>query len=186
MSKTSANARSYGEGTIYVAPTGSTAPTDATTAPAVAFLELGWLDPDEGMTEGRQLTTTIKRGWNGGAIIRTLKSNQGYTFKVRCLEENAIVLGLLYPGSTGTTTSGKNHIPVVAFTGQDLRSFIIDMLDGSIHKRKYIAVGEITGFGDVVYKEDDLTFYDFTITAYANSSGLFFDEFNDDTADAFS
>lgn len=186
MTNTAENLRSYGEGDVYVAPKGSTAPTDATTDLDAAFKPLGWLSPDQGLTQSQQLSTNVVRGWNAGAILRTLKSNQGYTMRFQCLEENARVLGLLYPGATVSTDGGVNERVVKTFTGQDLRAWVFQLKDGDVNLRKYAPSGEVTGFGDVVYKDNDITVYQFTVTIYADSNGDFFTEWDDNDADVSS
>jgi hypothetical protein len=81
------------------------------------------------------------------------------------------------PGVNGTTTWD-----VKPFTGLNSRQFGIDLIDGSVHRRFVVLNGEATGTGSPVYKADDLTMYAFTLAAYVDSAGRFYQEISDNPA----
>lgn len=182
MARTVANARSYGEGKVVVAPTGTTAPTDSTSSYSGTWVELGWIT-DAGITESHSVTTTVKYAWQGGTAIRTVKSQDTRTFKFQCYEENAAVLGLLRPGSTVSTTGAATTTIVTAFTGQDFRAFGLDFADTDVHLRKIIPQGEAEATADVVYVSNDVTIYEFTVTCYPDTDLTLYTEYTDNTAD---
>lgn len=178
MAKDTANARAYSDGGVFVAPLGSTAPTTPTGTYDAAYEEVGWLS-DNGITESRTQDTKKKNAWQGGALIRVIKSTDSRSFKFQCLEENAVVMGLVRPGATVTTATGVTTSVVHAYTAQDLRQWGIDLVDGSVHKRIVIGNGEVTDVSDIVYKTDDLTVYEVTVTCYPDTNNVLYTEYSD-------
>lgn len=119
MALNTANAHAYGDITqaISTAPLGATAPTAPlpTTLPA-NWSDLGWIS-DGGVTESKTFQETKKYAWQGGSIIRNLRSQFENPFQFQALEENAVTLGLLRPGKTITPTAGTAEVQTVTLTG---------------------------------------------------------------------
>lgn len=187
MTKQVENARVYGDITsgVWVGDKGSTAPVDPTAEPDEAFEETGWLS-DDGVTETRDVDSSPKRAWQGGVIVRTVRSGDSRTFKFVCLETKALTMGLVRPGSTPVTTGGITKTPVKVFLGQDIRAWIIDTIDGDVHTRKNIATGEVTDVADIKNSAGDITAYELTVTCYPDADGVLYDELTDDPAQAVS
>lgn len=184
MAKVITNARAYSDGGVWVTAVGVTNPTfpaDPTAPYGVGFTELGWLS-DNGLTEAHSVQTTQKFAWQGSALIRTIKSQDLRTFKFQCYEENAPVLGLTRPGSVKTTTTGITTTQVKPFTGQDRRGWGIDFIDGSVHRRVLIGVGEAELTADLVDVATDLKVYEFTVTCYPDTNGNTYVEISDNPA----
>lgn len=184
MVKAVENVRVWGDidSGVYVGNKGATPPTDATTAPDSAdFTELGWIS-DDGLTETRDTNSDQKRAWQGGALVRTVRSSDTRRFKFVCWETNATVMGLTRPGSTVTTATGITHTQVKAYTGSDIRAWIIDQRDGNINVRKIVPQGEVTEIGDIVSKNGDLVAYEMTVECYPDSNGVLYEEYSDDPA----
>lgn len=89
----------------------------------------------------------------------------------------AIANATTTPGVTGTNT-----MPVGPSTSQNLRQFVVDLVDGAVHKRLYFPNAEAIGQGSVSYKADDLTIYEFTLNPYVDNSGNFYYDINDNAA----
>jgi hypothetical protein len=170
MSKNADWAYNWGagaEGTdsgVWIAPPGTTLPTDLD-AWGAGFGELGWL-ADGGITEGHSMDSTPTNAWQGGVLIKTVKSNEARTFQFQCLEENALVMGLLRPGSVASSAAGITTTHVKSGTGSDIRVSGYDLLVGSVHKRIIAPTSEVTTFGDIVYQSTAITVYEFTMTCY--------------------
>lgn len=119
MSKVVSNAHAYGDinQIVATAPLGTTAPT----APPPAALPSGWSDlgwmSDNGITETLAQQETKVYGWQGGSLIRDLRSQSEHSFAFECLEENAATLGLLRPGSAVATTGGTAEVQTVTISG---------------------------------------------------------------------
>lgn len=187
MAKSVENVRVWGDidSAVYVGDVGTTAPTGPTAAPGVGFVELGWLS-DDGLTEARDVKADQKRAWQGGALVRTVRSSDSRSFKFVCWETNLTTIGLTRPGSTPTTTTGVTHTAVKAFTGSDIRAWVIDQRDGTINNRKIIPTGEVVAMGDIVGKNGEIVAYEMTVECYPDSNGTLYDEYTDDPAVAIS
>ena len=66
MAKNIMNIRSYGDlaSGVYVAPKGTTLPTDVTTALNASFIDLGWLHED-GIQESQTADNVEFTAWQG-------------------------------------------------------------------------------------------------------------------------
>jgi hypothetical protein len=183
VAKVSDNVRVWGDvdSAVYVGPEGTAMPTTATAAPGAAFEELGWLG-DDGLTETRDVNSDQKRAWQGGALVRTVRASDSRQFKFVCWETNATTIGLTRPGSTPTTATGVTTTPVKAYTGSDIRAWIIDQRDGAINNRKLIPHGEVVDMGDIVGKNGDLVAYELTVEVYPDTNGVLYTELTDDPA----
>lgn len=166
MTKSLSNIRIYGDdlSAVAVAPKGSTMPTDLG-ALDVAFDELGWLSTD-GVAVGRKTEAKEFYGFQGGTLVRTKRTSKKDSFKFQCLEETAITLGLMYPGSTSATASGVTTITVPEGIAADERAWVVTFIDDDVTKRYAIPRGEVVESADIVHKNDEMTIYEFTVNIY--------------------
>lgn len=165
MALTKANARVAVTGAIYVGDYGSTAPTDASTAPDAAFTDLGYSD-DSGVEftpPGGGDSTTLK-AWQNGDVLRTIRtaSEDSPTWHF-FLAETKLEVVELYLGVTvtQTVTSGSFEYTV---TDPSPKAFILDVLDGAEIIRHYIPNGRVTDLGSQTFVNTDLVKYDITIS----------------------
>lgn len=168
MQKASAAKPNVGGG-IWSAATGSTLPTDASTALDAAFSSLGYVS-DAGVTRKINRSSNVVNAW-GGDVVAVLSSKKTETFKFKLIEPNNIgVLGLVFGEATGDLTNG-----ITVKSKADIstpRSFVIStILANNVHQRIVIPSAVVTDIGDIVYKDDDIIGFDLTITAIADASG---------------
>jgi hypothetical protein len=173
-----ANPRIWSGADVYVAPVGSTAPTDIATPWPAAWDALGLLDGEAGMSESRNEDQVDHFAW-GGILVRTTRSKHKRTITVTALEDNATVFGLVQPGSTATTAAGVTTRTVIVPT-TDPRAFGIELVDGAITKRRVIPRGEIVAVGDTSLNDSDLAVYELTINIYPDSAGVLYLDITDD------
>lgn len=116
MAKNSANAHAYaGSGYgVWTAPYGTTGPTNLT-VPVPSFYEVGLLD-DGGIGEVHNLNDNFVYDMSGG-LVRDIRNQEQRQFTFSALERNAVTFGLLYNGSTVTTSGGTAEVQTAAFTG---------------------------------------------------------------------
>lgn len=163
-------------GAFYTGATGSTAPTDSTTAPDGAFDDVGWISED-GITESYDEDNTVIKAWQGGATVRSLTTSTTATLQLTCIETNIVSLELYHRGSVVDDGKIEVKAPVT-----DKRAFILDVLDGEDHLRLYVANGEVTERGDITYKGDETVSYPLTITCYPDEDGVLLIKFSDSAA----
>lgn len=166
MALNAANARVALTGAISVAPTGTAAPTDASTALPAAWKDLGYVTED-GVTETRDRSTDTLRAWQNADLLREVVTEADLTFQFTLAETKAETVALYY-GSTVDTATGAVVIVPAATGGR--QSFVIDVVDGTQLIRAYIPEGEITEVGDQVLSHGEIVGYDVTIKAYPSAA----------------
>lgn len=163
MALDSDNVRVAVSGAVYVAPTGTTAPTSSSSALDAGFTDLGYVSAD-GITESIDRTTSQIRAWQNGSLVREVTSEGTYSVSMTFIETSEAVLELYYGA---TNTSGQFDIDPTSSGGR--QSFVIDVVDGSSVERVYIPAGEITSVGERSLASGEAIGYQVTITAYADT-----------------
>ena len=158
------------DGGIYFAPAGTTLPTDATTALAAAFKNLGYVSED-GVTNSLSKETTEIKEW-GGATVDNVQTGYTDTFSLTFIESmNVDTLKAIYGDSNVTEASGAITVTVNA-SEAPAGVYVIDMvMKGNKLKRIVIPNGKVSELGDIVYKADEAVGYDVTIAASLDANG---------------
>lgn len=173
MANTASNV-SFGKpkatGAVYVAPAGTTLPTDATTALAGAFKSLGYISED-GLVNSINTDTEEVYAWGGDMVLKG-QTHFGETFTVNLLETNADALAVYY-GSGNVTVSGSNI--TVKQTSATLPSVVVVfelVLTGGRVKRIVVPNAQIVDrSGDITYTDGDAITYPAVFQAYPDSAG---------------
>ena len=159
------------DGGIYVAPAGTTLPTDATTALATAFKNLGYVSED-GITIQESRTNEPVKEWNGDEID-TLMKEHAAKFKAKFLETvNEDVLKVVRGSSNVTKATGGALTVKVNSKDLDEWVFVIDtVVKGNRMQRRVIPRGKRTELGDPILNAGSVTAYDCTISCYPDGNG---------------
>lgn len=171
------NPRIWAGADAYTGPLDATAPTDAETPLSGDFEALGLLGED-GMEETRDQDTTDHYAW-GGKLVRTTRSKHKRSFKLTALEDNPVVYALVNPGSEEETAGGVTT-RTVKVPESDRRSFVVELLDGDVIKRRYIPTGEVIEVGPVKSSDSEMQMYELTINVYPDADGVLYLDFTND------
>lgn len=102
---------SYGKpkakGAIFIAPKGTTLPTDGTTALDPAFKNLGYIS-DDGLKSSTKVSTEEIRAWGGDTVLVSQKE-YGETYSFNMLEVSEDTLGFYY-GAENVTKNGDSIV----------------------------------------------------------------------------
>lgn len=158
----------WGDADVFVA-------TDLAAALPVTVLDpfpaqyglVGLLDGEAGIEESRSRDSTDFFAW-GGLLIRTARRKFVLMRKFIALEENAVTMGLVWPGSG----PGARVIP-----NPNARFKIgFETIDGATVKRaitrRYAEVEEV---GTIKESESELTKLEITVKIYPDADGVLFD-----------
>lgn len=160
-------------GAIYVAPVGSTLPTDAITALDAAFTELGYAS-DDGLSNDYTPDTDVKKAWGGDTVLVVNKGVDD-TFKVKLIESTSVdVLKTVFGSDnvTGTLDAGVK-VSALGKGNSEQNSYVIDMImKNDVMKRIVIPSATISDMDTIEYKDDDGVGYDITLTCSADTSGV--------------
>jgi len=185
MSTLSDNVRVGITGEMSVAPVATAAPTTSTSSLNAAFVGLGYVSED-GVTETYDDTVEDIVAWQNATVVRSTTTESKATLQCTLIETKGEVLELFHKGSSVEVVSaGQWKIDVLAPTS-DPRAFVLDVLDGTKHIRIYVANGEVTERGEIVYANGQPVGYDVTITCYPDSSGVVLTKFSDDASWGYS
>lgn len=158
-------------GAVYRAASGTTLPTDATTALSADFKCLGYCGED-GLVNSNSPSSTDIKAWGGDTVL-SIQEEKTDTFQVTLIEAlNADVLKAVY-GSTNVSGTLSTGVTITANAKEAEEGvWAVDMLlNSSTVKRIVIPKGKITEIGDITYSDSDPIGYEVTITALPDTSG---------------
>lgn len=159
-------------GAVYVAPQGTTAPTDATSAlDLTKFVCLGFVSED-GLSNNNEMTVSAIKAWGGQIVLRSL-TELNDEFTLALIEtENKDVLETVY-GADNVTEDGSGNlsISVVAEDPKEAVWVFELVLRGGRAKRIVIPSGAITSRDQITYNDSDAVAYGITVSAYPDASG---------------
>lgn len=158
-------------GAVYVAPKGTSLPTDATTSLGGSYTCLGYVSED-GLSNNNELSVEAIKAWGGNIVYRSL-TEMNDEFGLALIEtENTDVLKTVY-GESHVTVDGSGNVKVEV-VGEDPieRVWVFDLaLRGDRAKRIVIPDGAITSREEITYNDSDAVAYGITISAYPDSNG---------------
>jgi len=158
-------------GAVYVAPLGTTLPTDAVTALATAFKGLGYVSED-GLTNTLSIDSDNIRAWGGDNVlpIQTGFTDEFGLTLIESLNEDVIKTVFGSDNVTGSLSAGLTVN--VNSEEKEAMVWVVDMiLRGDHIKRIVIPSATITDIGEIVYKDDEAIGYELTLTAVSDSAG---------------
>lgn len=122
-------------GSVYLAPVGTAAPTDAVTAPPSPWMELGYLD-DNGPKVSFDKTVKDILAWQSFDPIRKVPTALPRNVSGNLMQWNVDTVVAVLGGTATPTADGFSWVPP-APQEIDERSLILDALDGTRIVRLY-------------------------------------------------
>ena len=169
---TSANKSGY----IWVAPLGTTVPTDATTELNPAFVGLGYLSED-GLTEPAAYEAGDAIVAAGGDTVAQADPTFSKTWTGTCIEAlNEDLIKVAYGYSNVTVkaaTSSADGSITVKEQASELEHHVIvidEMLKGGRKRRNVMADATFLITGDISHVHTALVNFEFTINAYPTAT----------------
>ena len=158
-------------GAIFIAPAGTSLPSDASTALANTFKCLGYVSED-GLTNDNSPESEDIKAWGGDTVLN-IQTSKDDTFGFTLIEVmNADVLKVVYGDSnvTGALSTGLT----VKANSKELSEYVwaIDMiLRGGALKRIVIPAGKVKEIGTITYSDSNAVGYEITLGTTPDSSG---------------
>ncbi|GAA2346961.1 hypothetical protein [Dactylosporangium salmoneum] len=162
-----------GTGLVWMAPIGSTAPTDASTSLAAAWKNMGGIT-EAGITVKLATQTTKKKFYGSAATQRTIVTDQDYSVDAVFGETNARTMEVFWRKAlnsiTPTVGTGAFATTAGSYTRQ-LYALVTDMVDGTNRMRLYFPQVEVTNQNDVKVANTEAVEWGVTLSAYPDTSG---------------
>ncbi|GGU62917.1 phage tail tube protein [Streptomyces lavendofoliae] len=161
-------------GGAWVAPVGTAALASPLTQPTAPWKALGAISED-GLTNGWDEESQTFTPWGLTSPFRTQITQSVRTFGLTVWETSRrSVMSLQYrideadfePDGDGLTKFAETASPV-----PDRRAFWFLVVDGDNYRGFYVPEGEINDRGDVTYKQDEMSGFEWTVTTYPDAAG---------------
>ncbi|MBB1253170.1 phage tail protein [Streptomyces sp. OF3] len=159
----------------WVAPVGSSSPASPLEQPVAPWEPLGAIS-DDGLVYGFDEDSQSFTPWGLTSPFRTTITQSVRTFQLTLWETSRVaVQSVMYrmdaadlaPDSgTGITSFAETASPV-----PDRRAWWFLVMDGDTAKGFYVPQGEVSDRSDVTFKQDEMSGYQITVTAYPDDAG---------------
>ncbi|WP_217235470.1 phage tail protein [Streptomyces sp. AC555_RSS877] len=170
MANDADNVRVGLNGSIYIAPKGTTAPSDLDTAWAAGWVDLGYLS-DDGVEMSYSTETEDINAWQSLSPVRKVLTGVDMTLGFTAIELKTSTITLYFPSSTMTeVTAGVNKLSIPAAPTPDERAIGLEWMDGDIKNRLVIARGEVTNRDSITLARSGAVSLPMTVSAYADSA----------------
>lgn len=168
--------KSKATGAVYIAPAGTTVPTDATTSLAAAYKNMGYISED-GYTFNMSTDTAEIKEWNGRTVL-TEQSSYTETHTVNFIETNVDTLKTIFGASNVTESSG---VITVHSTGAALGECVLVIelaMTGGRVKRVVVPKAKIADrSGEITYSATEAIKYPAVFSASPDNSGNYHVEY---------
>lgn len=156
-------------GALYVAPLGSTAPTDASTPLDEAFQLLGYISED-GVTISESRDTSDILAW-GGDTVHTTQTSYSETFAFTPIEVNPVVAAAEYGPANVSVEAGKMTITHNSAVIPAVMVVIETVPNSATVDRFFVPNAQLTEKGDLTLNDSDPMGRECTYTALPDSEG---------------
>lgn len=163
-------ARPKVSGVFFAAPAGTSAPTDASTTLAAAYLNGGYVS-DAGIVQTIDRSTSVLRDMGGDGVF-VLDESHEVSYKLTPLEINPVTFAQIF-GEDNVTSSGSD-VTAVIINGNPLEEqvYVFDMrLTNGDLMRVVVPRGIVTGTGDMTFKKGAPITSELTIAALPDAAG---------------
>ena len=158
-------------GYFYYAPSGTTPPSDASTALANTYKCLGFISEDGVRNSNERDNTTIK-DWNGDSVL-LVNTGMTDTWSTTLIEVmNMDVLKVVFGASnvsgalaTGITVKANNY-------AQEAAVFVFEMVfNGNVLHRVVLPNAYVSEVGEITYAAGQAVGFPITLTAAVDANG---------------
>lgn len=115
-------------GHVYVAPVGTTLPTNATVALNASFTELGYLDEDGcTLTPGVDLTDIM--AWQSAVPVKTTLDTVSFEIQFNMMQVNKATWGLYFFATDWQNNFGQAKLVIPSNPGTQEKALIVEWTD---------------------------------------------------------
>lgn len=137
MANDSDNIRLAPNGSVYIAPTGTTLPTTATMALNVAFKDLGYIDED-GVALTPNVEFTDIMAWQSAVPVKTTLDTASFEIQFNMIEVKLDTFQLYFFATTATNNFGQGKFQMLSNPGTQEKAVIVDWTDDTGDKNRLV------------------------------------------------
>lgn len=149
------------DGAVYVAPVGTTAPTDYDSTLDAEFKDVGYLSED-GVSITPNETATDLKAWQKGRTVKTIRRGESITVTFTMIETRSEDAQKTYWGSGATVGGGE--IDVEDLSGSIPVALVIDTVDDDLGVRYYFPKATLADRGAITLLGTNYVSYPVTFT----------------------
>lgn len=159
----------------WVADVGTSSPSSPLVQPLTPWEPLGCIS-DDGLVYGFDEDSQEFTPWGLTSPIRTTITKSIRTFKITMWETARVaVQSVMYRIPVGDLApdsgSGLTSFAETASPTPDRRAWWFIVVDGDTSRGFYVPQGEVSDRSDVTFKQDEMSGYEITVTAYPDDAG---------------
>lgn len=157
-------------GAISYAPTGTTLPTDATTALDAAFVNVGYISED-GVTQALTRDSEEIKAW-GGDTVMTSQTDFSETFTFTLFEILSVdVRKAMFGDDNVSGTLSTGIMTLINSTELEAKSWVFDIVYNGAVSRIVVPYGKVSEIGEIVYADGEPVGYEMTVSALPDTAG---------------
>lgn len=168
-------------GHLYVAPVGTTAPTNSTSSLNAAFLELGYTD-ENGVKLNANTAHFDVKAWQSLYVLRRAITEQGLAIQTVLEQWNYLTMEVFFGGGTVTGSSSAWKFTPPAAGVVDTRAMVVDVIDGTSTFRWYFPGVLAIPTGDIEFRRGKEAQLGITFEVLPQSGANPFEVYGSDTA----
>lgn len=154
MALTAANVVVAITGVVYVAPIGTTAPTDYATALNVAFKDVGYIG-EGGVSIVPNETSKKLKAWQNGETVKTITRLEDVTVSFDMIELRSEEAQKAYWGAAATVAAGGLTVTVGGSSASTPIMLVIDAVDGTVGTRYFFPKAVVSDRGAITVISDN-------------------------------
>lgn len=157
------------DGRLYIAPKGTTAPTDVTAAWPAGWDDFGYLS-DDGVEMSYSTETDDINAWQSLTPIRKILTSVDMTLQFTAIELKTKTITLYFPSSTISTSGGVSTLSIPSAPDPDERAIGVEWVDGDLTNRLVIPRSEVTNRDSITLARSGAVALPMTVSAYADTA----------------
>lgn len=171
-------------GGIFVAPLGTTLPTNESSVLSSDYTSVGYLT-DAGLVRGRKADSDTKRAWGGDPLVvfdkgTTRTAKFGFAEYLNTTVKKLIHGDANVTETAATSSAGRKLVIKDKDIVRPHMVWVVQLFHGSAVGRIIFPDAQITEDEDITYKDDDIAAHPVTLTQFANANGDYTLEYWDD------
>ncbi len=157
-------------GAVWVAPAGTTMPTDAVSELGPAWVNVGFISED-GVVFSRSEDSNSFRDWEG-TEVESEQSNFSETMKMKFIETNEQTMKIVWGDDNVKVDEQSNLAVIHKGCVEEERAVVIDTRMKKRRQRRHcVPRAKLSSVGDVTYNRSNLVGYEVTFKNLQDDEG---------------